>query len=398
VSGADPLAFIPAPAARPTPVYAVWGAVTDGELLVELLHEHRSSPHILIADEQVHRLFGESVVSRLRAADLDVRVLVVPAGESAKSEEVYLRLLGETLDSGVDKGSHVLTLGGGTTSNVGGFVAATVFRGLPLIHLPTSLMAQLDAAVDVRQAINHERGKNLIGAMYAPKAVIIDSQLLTTLPLRHLRSGMAEAIKHALTQSAAFVRELGANAHRLTDAAYLDAVVRETLRLKLKLLKGGAMRDLAELHLQYGHCIGHAIEAASAYALLHGEAIAIGMAVSARIAAALGICSSDVVRDHLDLLQAYGLPVDLPADIDAAAVTEAATRDKNAIRQVPRLVLPWKTGRIYRVEGDGFVSFDADVLLRHLLGACGRPTVAATLSRRTGNTRSRRSERKRSYR
>lgn len=369
MSSVEPLAFIPAPAARPTPVYAAPGAVTGGQLLIELLHDHRSSPHVLIADEQVHNLFGESVVSRLRAADLDVRVLLVPAGESTKSADVYLRLVGETLDSGVDKGSHVLTLGGGVTSNVGGFVAATVFRGLPLIHLPSSLMAQLDAAIDVRQAINHERGKNLIGAMYAPKAVIIDPQLLTTLPLRHLRSGMAEAIKHALTQSAAFARELHANAHRLTDAAQLDSVVRATLRWKMKLLKRAAMRDLAELHLQYGHCIGHAIETASSYALLHGEAIAIGMAVSARIAAALGICGSDVVRDHLDLLLAYGLPVDLPPDVNAAAVIEAATRDKNAIRQVPRLALPRKTGRIHRAEGDGFVSIDTDVLLCYLLGA-----------------------------
>jgi 3-dehydroquinate synthase len=226
----DHIGSIRSIAAPRADVYFGFGLVAKGEFVASMLRDNLASHHILIADERVHRIYGRRLAALLRAAGVDLKVCLVPSVESAKSIDVYLRLVEQTLAFGVDKGSHVITLGGGVVSNVGGFVAATVYRGLPLIHLPSSLMAQLDACIDVRQAINHRYGKNLIGALYAPRAVIVDPTLLTTLPIRHLRSGIAEAVKHALTQSRAFYRYLLAKAGNLRENEFLERVVRETIK------------------------------------------------------------------------------------------------------------------------------------------------------------------------
>jgi 3-dehydroquinate synthase len=347
-----------------TPIYWGRGAVTRGDAVVDLLRAFKSSRHVLIADRRVHRLYGERLAEHLRKAGLDLTVLRVAPIESSKSVDVYLRLVNQTLRAGVEKGSHILTLGGGVVGNVGGFVAATVFRGLPLIHMPTSLMAQLDAAIDVRQSINHRYGKNLIGAQYAPKAVLVDPSMLATLPRRHLRSGYAEAIKHALLQSRAFWRLLLDNAARMSDEHVLETVVTQTIRWKLKLLGQQNGSDGIDYRLQYGHCLGHAIETASGYRQLHGEAIAIGMALSAEIAVAMGIASAQLISDHVVVLQAYGLPVDMPSDVNIARVRRAMAFDKYAHQRRPRLAVLQRIGRVFESAYGPYVSASPALLQR----------------------------------
>ena len=350
-----------------TPIYWGRGAVTRGDAVVDLLRPFRSSRHVLIADRRVHRIYGERLAERLRAAGLDLTVLRVAPVESSKSVDVYLRLVNQTLRVGVEKESHILTLGGGVVGNVGGFVAATVFRGLPLIHMPSSLMAQLDAAIDVRQSINHRYGKNLIGAQYAPKAVIVDPSMLATLPRRHLRSGFAEAIKHALVQSRTFWRLLLDNAARMGDERFLDTVVTQTIRWKLKLLGQRNGSDWIDYQLQYGHCLGHAIETASGYRQLHGEAIAIGMAFSAEIAVALGISSSRLISDHIVLLRAYGLPVDIPSDLSVASIRRLMAFDKYARQRTPRLAVLQRIGRVFQSAHGPYVCASPELLQRLLV-------------------------------
>lgn len=349
-----------------TPIYFGHGAVTDGDRVTTMLRAHAASRHILIADERVHRMYGDSLVGRLRRAGVDIAVCTVAPEETSKSADTYLRLVETVLRSGIDKASHVLTLGGGMVNNLGGFVAATVFRGLPLIHLPSSLMAQLDAAVDVRQAINHGSGKNLIGAMYAPKAVVIDPSLLTTLPLRHLRSGLAEAIKHALTQSRPFWRYLREHATQIRDQDFLRYVVRETIRRKLVLLRRRAA-DGGEFLLQYGHCIGHAIETATCYRYSHGEAIAIGMTVSAQIAVDLGISAPALVEEHRAIFRAYGLPSRLRRDVDVDAVVALALKDKYAASNTLRMAVLRRIGCAYESPAGTFVGIPPSLLRQHLL-------------------------------
>lgn len=352
-------------ATPPTAIYLGYGSVADGQFVAHLLREHLGSRHVLIVDERVNRIHGGRLVASLRAIGIDLVVCQVPPVESSKSTGVYLRLIEQTLAAGIDKGSHVITLGGGVVNNLGGFVAATVFRGLQLIHLPSSLMAQLDAAIDVRQAINHHYGKNLIGSLYAPKAVVIDPALLATLPVRHLRSGIAEAIKHSLTQSRAFWRFLNDNAAQIREREFLERVVRETIGLKLALMNRRAS-PRAEFYLQYGHCIGHAIETASRYTQLHGEAIAIGMTISSEIALSMKLCGPDLIREHLSILRAYRLPVSLPRDTSVDAVMEAIGHDKNSYRDIPRMALLRDIGRLYRSSEGYFACVGADVVRRHL--------------------------------
>jgi 3-dehydroquinate synthase len=227
-------------------------------------------------------------------------------------------------------------------------------------------MAQLDVAVDVRQAINHGSGKNLIGAMYAPKAVIIDPSLLATLPLRHLRSGLAEAIKHALTQSRLFWRYLREHAAQIRHQDFLRYVVRETIRRKLALLTRPAA-DGGEFLLQYGHCIGHAIETATCYRYSHGEAIAIGMTVSAEIGVDLGVSAPALVDEHRAIFRAYGLPSRLGRGADVDAVVALTLKDKYVASKTPRMAVLRRVGCAYQSAGGPFVAVPPSVLRRHLL-------------------------------
>lgn len=361
------LGFVSAHAARPTPIYVGDRAVTEGDVLPALLRAHAGSRHVLVADDRVYRIYGERLIHRLRDAGLDLTVCRVAANETSKSATMYLRLVERILRAGVDKESHILTFGGGVVSNVGGFVAATVFRGLPLIHLPSSLMAQLDAAVDVRQAINHGFGKNLVGAMYSPKAVLIDPSLLATLPLRHLRSGLAEAIKHALTQSRPLWRYLHDHAAHVRDHAFLRQLVEETVRLKLALLTRRAAAAGGEFLLQYGHCIGHAIEAATRYRYSHGEAIAIGMTVSAQISVDLGFSAPTLVGEHHAIFRAYGLPSRLRQNADVDAIVALTLKDKNVASKTPRMAVLRRIGSTYRSASGPFVPVTSDFLRRHLI-------------------------------
>lgn len=370
----DLFASIRSKAPERTPIFIGQGAVTEDGFVADCLREYPHSRHVLLSDRRVYGHHGERLAARLRAAGVALTVRVVPPAEASKSFSVYLRLIDGILEEGVDKDSHLLTLGGGMISNLGGFLAATLYRGIKLIHLPTSLMAQLDAAVDLRQAINHPLGKNLIGCFYSPRAVVIDPRLLTTLPSRHLRSGIAEAVKHALTQSPPFFRFLLENAQRLHEPSFLEGVLRETIGLKLSLVNARSHSRHGEFLLQYGHCVGHALEAATDYALLHGEAISIGMAVTADVARALRVCGPDLVRSHKLILGRYKLPTSVPRDVCVPAVLKAVTYDKNVLRKTPRLALLRDVGRVYKSREGSYAYVGADVLEDALMRSRGCAT------------------------
>jgi 3-dehydroquinate synthase len=357
-------------ASQRTPVFIRRGLVSDGSFVAQLLQEHACSRHILVSDNKVYKLHGERLAARLRAAGLTFAVCLVPSREASKSAGVYWRLVNRILKERIDKDSHVLTLGGGMVNNLGGFLAATLYRGIGLIHLPSSLLAQLDAAIDLKQAINHPFGKNLIGSIYSPRAVLVDPQLLETLPRRHLRSGMAEAVKHSLTQSPSFFSYLLENARHLQDIAFLEAVVRETIRLKLSLMNGRSFISHGEFLLQYGHCVGHALESASNYNLLHGEAIAIGMTISADIASALGIAFDELIEAHKSVFSSYKLPTCIPRGVDISAMSNAISYDKNNSRNRARLALLRAVGKVYKSEEGSFALVGTatlhDSLLRNI--------------------------------
>lgn len=343
------------------------GIVEDARAIANLLRERRRSNHIVISDHRVFRLHGQHLLSRLQSFGLSVLVFLVRPGENSKSLDSYQRLINRILKAGIDQGSCVLTLGGGMVNNLGGFIAATLYRGLTLVHLPTSLMAQIDAAIDRKQAVNHPLGKNLIGSLYSPQAVFIDPRLLQTLSTRQLRNGMAEAIKHALTQSPSFFRFLIENAHRLHDPTFLEIVIKRTIRLKLALMKLNGRSHDGEFIMQYGHCIGHALERSSNYALSHGEAIAIGMRVSAEVSLATGIGDSELIDAHDLILKKYGLPTVVPDIVKVVNLLKSVEYDKGILCRTPRLCLLRSVGEVYQARAGCAVYVSWPVIERSLL-------------------------------
>lgn len=315
------------------------------------LQQRKNSRHFLVMDRNIEKLYGSKVFAFLKQNGLKVNEVVIAPGERSKSLSVYKRLINSIVTLGVDRDSYILALGGGVVNNVAGFVASTLYRGIGLIQIPTTLLAQLDATIDFKQAINSPYGKNQLGSYYSASAVVVDPDLLQTLPLRQLRSGLGEAIKHALIEDQQLFSYLEDYHGDLRDKEFLDDVIVRTVQLKVLLLnKSNDEKDL-EMLPQYGHAIGHALENLSHYKLLHGEAIAIGMCVMSEIANVLGVSSVKVMEKHYQIMSKFKLPTIIPNYISDQSILAAIRHDKYFLRNL-RSVLTSNVGSIANVAED----------------------------------------------
>ena len=312
---------------------------------------------IVIADAAVAGTHAAAVDASLQAAGVHVATLVVPSGEGSKSIAEAGRLWDALAARAVDRRTHVLAVGGGVVGDLAGFVAATFGRGLAFWQVPTTVVAQVDSAIGGKTGINLAGGKNLVGAFWQPAGVVADIDTLATLPAREFVSGFAEVVKYGMILDAAFFTWLEGNVGPLLarePAALMHAVERSAA------LKAGVVeRDERELTglravLNYGHTFAHAYETAAGYGtLLHGEAVAIGMARAARLARDMGRISDELVARQDRLLLGLGLPiapppgVNLPAD-DLLAIMG---RDKKAVGGELRFVLPTRIGHVDLVDG-----------------------------------------------
>jgi 3-dehydroquinate synthase len=272
----------------------------------------------------------------------------------------------EVLAQGIDERSILISLGGGVVCNVSGFAAATLYRGIGLVHVPTTLMAQCDAAISHKQALNGARGKNLVGAYYAPQRILVDVDFLQTLTDRQLRDGLAEALKHALAQDPAYLAWFLAQGRALRDPRFLEHVVRRNIELKCELMAGDPKERAAGLALQYAHNVAHAVEYLSGYGLMHGESVAIGMMVAARVSRILGACDEALVETHDRVLERYDLPRRVPASMRAADVIAAMRYDKKTLAEGVRMPLLAGVGALWRVDGDYAIPVPEPVLAEAL--------------------------------
>jgi len=302
----------------------------------------------LVADPAVHDLYGGSVETSLVAAGYRVVSAQAGVGEEAKSlatvEEIYQVLL----EARLERRSPVIALGGGIAGDVAGFVAATYLRGVPFIQCPTTLLAMVDSSVGGKTGVNVPQGKNLIGAFYQPDLVVADPLVLRSLPPRELRCGLAECIKHAVIRDEslfAFIRDH----HKELLALASDEVI-ELVRRNVEIKAAVVMEDEREsgvrAHLNFGHTFGHAIESTVGYgAILHGEAVGLGMLAASRAAAEFGLCPSELPGTIAELLSAVGLPVraDLP---DNDSLGQAMRHDKKVANDLIRFVLPRRLGQV----------------------------------------------------
>lgn len=292
----------------------------------------------LAADEAVCALYGETVLAALRGAGLEVSLHLLPAGEAAKTPEAWLALCRGILRGGFDRGCGVVTLGGGACGDAAGFAAAALLRGVPLAHIPTTLLSQVDSALGGKTALDVPEGKNLLGAFHQPSLVLSDTDCLATLPPRQFASGMAEVIKTAFVEEKSllpYIEDIG-------NAESLAAVIGGCCRAKLRLVTEDTEDRGARRLLNFGHTFGHAYEAAGGFEVYtHGEAVAAGMCRTLRWQAAHGYDASLLPKLE-ELLRRNGLPTAI--DCDAATLRHYITRDKKAAGGTVTLAIVQRLG------------------------------------------------------
>jgi shikimate kinase / 3-dehydroquinate synthase len=321
-----------------------WGGLCRfPQLLQSLTFSERV---FIITDSDVSRLYNEPLEHLLTRAGFSPQIFTVPAGEASKSILYWQRILDWLVEQKAGQREPIVALGGGVIGDLAGFVAATYHRGVPLVQVPTSLLAQVDSAIGGKTGINHLLGKNLIGAFYQPELIIVDPAFLLTLPERVYCEGWAEIVKYGMILDADLFEMLEVNTTLLhvRDAALLTRIITRCIQLKMDVVqcdeRDGGLRNI----LNYGHTFGHALEALTDYgAWLHGEAVSIGMEVAGRIAVARGLLTNEhALRQH-ELLQALNLPVRCPG-IDIDSVLEKMQRDKKVRAGRTRWVLPTRIG------------------------------------------------------
>jgi len=315
---------------------------------------------LVVTDENVAPLYLEPVAASLRTAGFSPATAVLPPGEESKTLSTVSGLYDRLTDLRADRGTTVVALGGGVVSDLAGFAAATYLRGLRWMALPTSLLAQVDASVGGKTGVNLDAGKNLVGAFHPPSAVLADLEALRTLDPRHIRAGMAEVVKAGLALSAALLSRIEADPAGLVsgDPADLGGVVAAAVSAKADVVEKDEREAGLRRVLNLGHTAGHALEAAAGYGpVLHGEAVAAGITVAARISARRGMLPDAEVERIRGLLSALGLPGDpseLPVTPDPERVAAHLGRDKKRKGGKLALVLLRGAGEAVIVE-DGSV-------------------------------------------
>jgi 3-dehydroquinate synthase len=316
----------------------------------------RVSHAIIITDQNVETPHAQHAAESLCVIGAAVDVLVVEAGEGSKSVDVAASLWDQMLAVGADRKSVVFAVGGGVVGDLAGFVAATFARGLALVQVPTTLLAQVDSSVGGKVGINLPGAKNMVGAFWQPIGVLIDTAVLTTLPDREFRAGLAEVVKYGVILDADFFDYLEQHAEKLArrDPAVLEHVIARSCRLKADVVEADE-RETSGMRavLNYGHTFCHALETVTGYQrYLHGEAVAIGMLAASRLAERLGRIDRAITARQRKLLESLGLDVDFP-DVDRGAVLAAMSRDKKVEHGLLRFVLPSRIGQVELVGDVG---------------------------------------------
>jgi shikimate kinase/3-dehydroquinate synthase len=284
---------------------------------------------VLVADASVDSSAGEQVAASLAAPGLRVERIVLPAGEAAKTLDVVAALWSRFVQLRVDRTSVVVAVGGGAVLDAAGFAAATYARGVPLVNVPTTLLAMADAGIGGKTAIDHGGAKNSVGAFHHPRLVLADPAALATLPIRDLRAGMAEVVKMAVTASPLVLDVLEAMPEEAGGApADLAWIVEQAVRMKAAYVAEDAADTGLRHTLNLGHTIAHGLEGASAFGLAHGEAVAIGLVAESRFGEARGITPPGTATRLEALLTRLHLPVTPPPGLDGAAITTAMGSDK----------------------------------------------------------------------
>lgn len=295
----------------------------------------------VVADENVAALYGDRVLASLRSADINATHFTFPAGEQSKNLSTVRRLWEGFAEAEVERGSVVVALGGGVSTDLGGFAASAYMRGVKWVALPTSLLGMVDAALGGKTGVDLPQGKNLVGAFYPPAIVLADPLALQTLPEDEFRNGMAEFIKHGIIGAP----RLFALAQEASREGVAEAVAR-AMAVKIRVVKADPYESGLRAALNLGHTIGHGVEAASGFRLRHGEAVAIGLVAETALAERLGLAKRGLADEIAAVLRRWGLPTVIPPWVSRQAVWEAMRVDKKKSAGALRFSLPKAIGKV----------------------------------------------------
>ena len=304
---------------------------------------------LVVSNPTIFKHYGERAIASLNQAGFEVTTCTLPVGERYKTLNSIQKIYNAALENRLERSSIMVALGGGVIGDMTGFAAATWLRGINFVQVPTTLLAMVDAAIGGKTGVNHPQGKNLIGAFHQPRLVLIDPQVLKTLPVREFRAGMAEVIKYGVIWDAELFAQME-QCDRLEQLRYLDeGLLQEILTRSAQAKADVVSKDEKEAGLRailnYGHTIGHAVESLTGYRLVnHGEAVAIGMIAAGQVAADLQFWSQDANQRQLALIKKAGLPTQLPAEVDIEAILNALQTDKKVKEGRVRFVLPTQIG------------------------------------------------------
>jgi 3-dehydroquinate synthase len=307
----------------------------------------KASKAAIVTDSHLAATHLPGLRDSLAKAGFEPIVATLPSGEDHKTLSDLIPVYDALLNARIERTTPILALGGGVVGDMAGFVAATVLRGVPLVQIPTSLLAMVDASVGGKTGVNHAVGKNLIGAFHQPVAVLIDPQVLTTLPERELRGGLAECIKHDIIRDADGFAQLEHHIDRALalDIDYLAGLIAHNVAIKARVVEADPFERGERAHLNFGHTFGHAIETVSHYGYSHGECVALGMAAASCAAMKLGLID-DVARQRiLNVIQKAGLPIG-GLKLDVSEVVDVMHFDKKVKSGRVRFILPDRIGHV----------------------------------------------------
>ena len=344
-SGSTSWSYVVDLGVRSYPVYGGTGLLGKVGPLVK-----RKLPEVIscavVTSELILETHGEALLKSLREAGIREGTALVPDGEEAKSWSAAEELIGDLLELGLDRKSAVIAFGGGAVGDLAGFVASIYLRGVGLVQVPTTLLAQVDSSLGGKTAVNHPKGKNLRGSFHQPSLVVSDPSILRTLPREELLSGLGEAVKHGVIADADLFKFIEDKAGPLIEAdpSALVHVVERSVAIKGGLVSVDE-RDNKGIRaiLNYGHTTGHALEVLSEHELRHGEAVALGMIVASRISNSLGLIPIRDIGRQRKLLEALGLRL-TPPKLGSTEIVEIMHRDKKAVGESIRFILPTGIG------------------------------------------------------
>ncbi|MDO9527724.1 MAG: 3-dehydroquinate synthase [Syntrophales bacterium] len=305
-----------------------------------------ASRYVVVTDSNVSALHGERFLTTLKSMGLTVDMIEIPEGETSKNINTVLDITKKLIKMGIDRKSALIALGGGVVGDVVGFVASIYMRGIPYYQIPTTLLAQVDSSIGGKTAIDLPEGKNLLGTFYQPKEVFIDLSFLDTLPSREFKNGMAEIIKYGIIEDTELFSLLESEAKAIMDRdmAILSSIIGKSCRIKKRIIEIDEKDNGLRRILNFGHTIGHAIEAQSDYSISHGDGVSIGMIAAARISEKLKHLSGQDREKIENLITTYDLPCRIPRSIGTEGIVSQLRVDKKKEGETVKFVLLKKLG------------------------------------------------------